>query len=532
MGSEAVFGNAVVTGSDAVVSTNSLLKRSRFLHRLKKGDVVCLFHGLTQNKVFGGPFLSELYEFLESPRTMSEIRTAFSAHPLQTSFETAYVDLAKKKMLVTDNEDDVLIYRRFLYHGLIERPIQHMYFLPTNACNLRCRYCFIEDNDKPFSVSNMTEETSRKALEVFAKLTQKAEKISIAFYGGEPLSNRKVTYAALRYVRQLEKDGAFSKEVELSLLTNGLLVDESTVDVVRETRTFVAVSWDGQKEFHDSVRPDVQGNPTSERALHAYHILKDAGLSPGISCTIHRYNIDHIVEIARYIAEELNPAGMGFNLLLPLIGSGNPMDVSHEYAVMQLIEAFKILREHGIYEDRIMRRVKPFVEKGFYFKDFMGVGGQIVIIPDGAIGPCQAFVGVDGFFPMKVDELHARLPNIDSSTIYADPLFAEWNTRMPLHMKACIDCFAIAVCGGGCPYASYANNKSIWEIDERICHQAKRVLEWMLWETYDRMLNDMEAPSRMTLHSGILPSGRSIRPIQGYVGNPLAHEENLSKNGL
>jgi uncharacterized protein len=396
-------------------------------------------------------------------------------------------------MLVADNEEDVTVYKRFLGHGLIQRPIQHMYFLPTSVCNLRCRYCFVEDDHKPLRVEQMTEETSRKTLEVFAKLTREAEKISLAVYGGEPLCNSRVVYSALRYVRQLERSGAFAKPVELTMLTNGVLVDETTVEVVRETQTSVSISWDGPDGLHDSVRPDVGGAPTCARALRAFHLLKDAGLTPGISCTIHRHNVDHVVEIARYIAEQLKPAGMGFNLLLPLIGSGNPLDVPHDYAVRQLIEAFKILREHGIYEDRIMRRLKPFVERGFYYKDCMGVGGQIVVTPDGGIGPCQGFVGVDRYFPLKVDELHARLQELDSSAIYAHPLFDEWNQRLPLNMSACVDCFAVSVCGGGCPYASYANRQSVWEVDERICHQAKSVFEWMVWEAHDRMLEAVEA---------------------------------------
>jgi uncharacterized protein len=486
--------------SETLTLQDRRLKRSRFLHRLNKGDGICLFHSLTQHKVFGGLILGELFDFLGFPHTLTEIQSAFLGRFPQAALNAAYSDLAAKGMLIADNDEDLVVFKRFLYHGLIERPIQHMYFLPTNVCNLRCRYCFVEDINKPLLAVNMTQEIARKTIEIFAKLTREAEKISLAIYGGEPLCNRDVVYTTLRYVRELERSGHFAKSVELTMLTNGLLVDETTVDIARETQTFVAISWDGPDEFHDSVRLDVGGGPTSAKALRAFHLLQDAGLTPGISCTIHRYNVDHIVEIAQYIAEKLKPSGMGFNLLLPLIGSGNPLDVPHDYAVQQLIKAFKILREHGIYEDRIMRRLKPFVERGFYYKDCMGVGGQIVVTPEGQIGPCQGFIGVDGFFPLGVDELHACLEELDSSRIYAHPLFNEWNLRLPLNMSNCVDCFAISVCGGGCPYASYANHNSIWKVDERICFQAKAVYEWLIWETYDRMLCEIESSS------GSLPS--------------------------
>jgi len=473
------------------------LKRSRFLHCLSSGERVCVFHSLTQHKLFGGRLLRELFDFFDRPRSRCEVETVFADRASEGAFASAYSDLISKRMLVADNDEDVTTYGRFLAHGVEQRPIQHMYFLPTSMCNLRCRYCFVEDDQKPLRTEQMTEETSRKVLEVFAKLTQQAERISLAVYGGEPLCNSRVVYSALRYVRELERSGAFVKPVELTMLTNGVLVDQTTVQVVRETNTSVSISWDGPDELHDSVRLDVGGAPTCARALHGYHLLQDAGLAPGISCTIHRHNVEHVVEIARYIAEKLKPAGMGFNLLLPLIGSGNPLDVSHEQAVRQLIEAFKILREHGIYEDRMMRRLKPFVERGFYYKDCMGVGGQIVVTPGGGIGPCQGFVGVERYFPLKVADLHARLAELDSADIYAHPLFNEWNHRLPLNMSACVDCFAISVCGGGCPYASFANHQSIWQVDERICFQAKGVFEWMLWETHDRMLEAMDSPEEV-----------------------------------
>ena len=63
-------------------------------------------------------------------------------------------------------------------------------------------------------------------------------------------------------------------------------------------------------------------------------------------------------------------------------------------------------------------------------------------------------------------------------------------------MKECADCFAVAVCEGGSPYASEVNHGSIWKIDERICYQAKATLEWMIWDTYQHTGKEV---MRMTL---------------------------------
>lgn len=117
----------------------------------------------------------------------------------------------------------------------------------------------------------------------------------------------------------------------------------------------------------------------------------------------------------------------------------------------------------------------------------MGVGGQIVVTPNGRVGPCQVYLGVDDekYFPLDIRRLAAKGDQISSADIYSDPLFGEWCQRFPLNMSQCADCSAISVCGGGCPYAAAVTGGSIWQIDERVCHQAKTIFEWMIWDTYE-----------------------------------------------
>jgi uncharacterized protein len=204
---------------------------------------------------------------------------------------------------------------------------------------------------------------------------------------------------------------------------------------------------------------------------------------------------------------------MGFNLLLPRIGQQNACSaLNHEFAVHQLIRAFERLRQAGIYEDRVMRRVRPFVGQQPHLKDCMGVGGQIVVTPTGRVGFCQAYQGVNEqkYFPLEIAQLAEKGDQISAADIYSHPLFNEWRYRFPFNMKTCADCFAISVCGGGCPYAAEVTRGSIWEIDERVCHQAKNILEWMIWDTYEQMTK----PKRLS--QGTLDSAHQLtRPTTG-----------------
>lgn len=472
--------------------TSAPYQNSRFLHLFENKDhsgTYCLFHALTQQKLYGGAILRKVFQAFASPSDIEDIRTRLGAMYDKETVNRIISDLVEHNMVTPDSEADLNTYLNLYYSGANLYDIRHAYFIPVSDCNLRCRYCFIEDENKNRLPSGrMSLDTAYKSLDVFARLTcGQEDRISLTFYGGEPLLNKKVLLQCMHYVRALEQNGQFEKPVHMSLLTNGVLVDEELVNVVLETGTDVSVSIDGPEPLHDAARIDTANAGSFERAIAGFEQLKKAGIRPGVSCTLNKYNIHVIENVVEYISETLQPPGMGFNILLPTICKGNPLDVDPEYAARQLIKAFSLLREQGIYEDRVMRRVSPFTKPFFHFKDCMGVGGQIVIDPDGNIGPCQAFLGNPEYFPLNVETLHARLESIDSETIYNHPLFEEWRYRFPLNMEKCSDCIAISICGGGCPYASEVNHGSIWEIDERICYQAKIIQEWMIWDTYAHM---------------------------------------------
>lgn len=481
--------------SDAEEKKNQgdLYKVSRFSHLFDKKDRYCLMHSLTQKKVFGGEILQSLYGIFNTQQRCEDVVKILSSTYPEEILHRVIDDLRTKGLIVSGDDTDLGCYLILFYESLHQYNIQHLYLLPTTDCNLRCQYCFIEDGARPCPPVYMTEDIARKSLEIFAKLTENADKISLTFYGGEPLLNPDVVYFSMRYARTLEKRGVFKRPVELVLITNGTLVDEKTIEAVAETNTLVSISIDGPGALNKA-RKDVNGRESFHRALEGFRKFKEAGISPGISCTLNQYNSDHIEELVQFFSDNLGIKGMSFNILIPQSDGTNPLEIPHDRAVCQIIRAFEILREKGIYEDRIMRRIIPFKTNGFAFKDCMGVGGQFVITPEGKIGPCQAFLGYDEYFPLSVESLHSQLETVTSDTIYKTPLFDEWRHRFPLNMKKCIDCFAIAVCGGGCPYASFASKGSIWELDERVCSQSRKIMEWMLWDTYDRVVKATDDP--------------------------------------
>ena len=125
-----------------------------------------------------------------------------------------------------------------------------------------------------------------------------------------------------------------------------------------------------------------------------------------------------------------------------------------------------------------MRKLKPFVERKLHLKDCGAIGNQIVLAPNGDIGPCHAFIHSKEYFNHSVYE--------DKINLQDDPIYKEWSERMPINIKECQDCPAIGVCGGGCPYQAKITKGSIWKLDDRMCQHNKKFLEWAIWDAYDQ----------------------------------------------
>jgi uncharacterized protein len=468
------------------------LQKSRFLHLFQKDQVFCLQHNLTLEKVYGGRILQLLYECYHNPRNLNDVLSFLPSEFAKDIVEESISLLYKRGLLVEDDNLDNQLYLVLTNAGCNRTPISLLYLIPTIDCNFKCQYCFVKNKGKPSNGKLMNIDMAINGIDLFAKLTEEIEsEASITYYGGEPLLNAEVVYGSMKYIRELEEKGIFRKPVTITIITNGSLINERTLEAIAENKPLVSVSIDGPAHLHDAARKDLAGNGTFARALAGYRKLKERGIECGISCTISQSNLEHIDEVIDFILTELKTGGMGFNIILPQITPEANHSYDYELAARQVIRAFEVLREHGVYEDRMMRRVKPYINKTLHLKDCLGVGGQLVLTPEGRIGPCQALLGMGNFFPLTVDELYGKISTLTSDDIYANPLFDEWRHRFPLNMKDCLDCFAIGVCGGGCPYAALVDYGSIWEIDRRICHQAKLMLEWMIWDTYDHLMESI-----------------------------------------
>lgn len=391
--------------------------------------------------------------------------------------------LKKLGLLIEEWADGYELYRE--YQKVLDEPaINILYLLLSDACNIRCRYCyFLAPMPRGYLSSLMKKETAIKALDLFTCCVKRSiakghPEQHIVIYGGEPTLNKGVLLEALRYIDALKEKELLPKTLSVTVNTNGILLDEEILAQCKKTGAVMAISIDGPKEVHDQMRVYSSGKGTFDEVVRSYRLAQQRGVKTGVCVTIDRHNLFRMKETVRWLADELGAKGMGFNILIENT-AGQATDERDRYAenvAQELIESFKVARAMGVYEDRMMRRVKNFLDKEPVLSDCGGCGLQIVVSPDGKIGVCQAFCGGKEFFvaePLETFEPESH------------PFWKQWRKRSPLANEICKSCIALGNCGGGCPYNAYRTKGTIDALDERFCAHAKATTHFLirdLWE--------------------------------------------------
>lgn len=65
--------------------------------------------------------------------------------------------------------------------------------------------------------------------------------------------NLKVVKELVAYGRELER--RFNKHINFTMTTNGVALDEDTIDYLNKEMHNIVISLDGRREVHDALRP-------------------------------------------------------------------------------------------------------------------------------------------------------------------------------------------------------------------------------------------------------------------------------------
>lgn len=344
----------------------------------------------------------------------------------------------------------------------------------TGHCNLRCRYCFYAD-----------EMTSRSDLptEQWLRFLEEAGALGVqrvCLSGGEVFTRRDLWTVI---------DGVIANRMRYSILTNGTLITETTVEkfAVGKRRLrldSIQVSLDGScSEVHDRSRP-----PASfERALRGLRLLKAHSLPVTVRVTINRHNADDLPSIARLLLEDIGLESFSTNEAEPMGTACCWADdtVLTDRQRQQAMTTLSRLAE--IYPGRISATAGPLArahmfqeieerlqrgEAGIPGRGTLcscgGVFDKMAVLHDGTMVPCTMLptltMGIIG--RVSFSEAWQRHPAIN---------VVRARSRVPLSsLPECADCEYTGFCTGGCPATVMARTGHILGRDDLSCYRAWR----------------------------------------------------------
>ncbi len=182
----------------------------------------------------------------------------------------------------------------------------HAMVKPSGSeCNINCSYCFYlhkaELLDYPHH-PRMDDETLAQHIRQYIE-AQDGDEVVFSWQGGEPtLMGRAFFEKVLALQACYRRPG---QRIENDLQTNGLLLDDAWIELLKRGGFYVGLSIDGPRELHDLCRRTRNDRPTFDLVMNAARRLGEARIPFAVLCVVNRFNARHPREVYRFLADQV-----------------------------------------------------------------------------------------------------------------------------------------------------------------------------------------------------------------------------------
>ena len=398
---------------------------------------------------------------------------------LDSDAREALVTLTEHGFIVDDRATDRAAIDKFFTDVREDTSQLRVTVLTTLQCNFACDYCFQGDHgDYNKTADRMSPDTSEQvAAWIEQRLDElKPEKLTITFFGGEPLVNLPALYDLAERAHAMAK--ARGVTLLIGIISNGLLLTEELVDrLLPFGLNYVKITLDGDRDTHNRMRPLRGGQGTFDRIID--NIRKVAGKVriavggnfdtdsvesfPALLDFLKEQDFgDKLVKVAfkPIIREKQAPKG-----LIPLTvvnASGKPLGGTCMTAAGA--GGSSICDTCSFVDDQMSHLREETKKHGFPTIDGVHMGPceihkkhAYTIGPNGALYACPGFTGEPSLSTGHIDD---RKESWRMTAAERFEHLAAWHN--------CGDCAFIPVCAGGCSVASHTE---LGDMNTPTCHK-------------------------------------------------------------
>lgn len=327
---------------------------------------------------------------------------------------------------------------------------------PTNACNLRCKYCYVDPNAENGNMSlSVLEKLISGALSVPGK-----ENVRFIWHGGEPLLMGVDFY---REAVSMQKKYGGDRTISNNIQSNATLVNDDFLDFFEGESFRFGTSLDGPRELNDLTRVYADGHGAFDDIWAGLQKVKERNnylakrgkttLGGGAIAVLSKKNLSNLNEIYDFFKSN----SINFKLS-PLIKSGRAkqnyedlgIDVKdYALAMNSLFDRWFYESGEGVsidpldtyLEGSLTGRINECCFGSSCRKSFLSIG------PLGDVYPCGKFEGISNF----------HLGSLGKSSV-SEILSSDANqclSRSKEDISGCLSCKYSSRCNGGCIHNSY-----------------------------------------------------------------------------
>lgn len=311
---------------------------------------------------------------------------------------------------------------------------------PTDGCNLRCTYCFHQDSG--YRIKKLPVETLRSFLSI---TLPHYKSMSIIWHGGEPTFVGDEYFALLSDLAS-EQANTFGVNLRQSIQTNGTLLSQQFIDVLKRNSISVGISYDGPT--NDITRGSTQ------RLIEVDRLLKKNDIKYGTIAVISGVNVHRLVELY----EHMKSIKIDFQMNPYINTSPNAppelLMTADDYldAISQLFNVWIKDGSCNITVDPFMRMIRDtYLGRSLLCSRSSCMRNWLCLNVDGLLSPC------DRAFPQEY--CYGYVQNYtDIRQVYDSEGYKNLITQAIKRRDRCqASCDAYNLCEGGC------NNNALYE---------------------------------------------------------------------
>jgi len=313
--------------------------------------------------------------------------------------------------------------------------------LLTNACNLRCRYCYAAAGEA--APAYMRPETARRAIDFVAgnAAAAGARWFEVDYHGaGEPTAHWTLLQESHGYARGVAQ--SYGLRLRASLTTNGVLSNTKRAWIVSHLDS-ATVSFDGLPEVQDTNRPFPSGRGSSDIVLATLRAFDRASFRYAIRMTVTADGAPCLAQSVAYLCRRFRPRAIQVE---PLYRMGRGRDAADaETAVF--IEAFRAARRTSPKAANLLRF--SGARLGTLTNRFCGVANDnFCVSPAGNISACHEVA--DEHQPWAERFFYGRPSGGASGFDFDEQVYTALRAHTANRLDYCAGCFAKWHCAGDC----------------------------------------------------------------------------------